>query len=112
MRLQRTGGGIAAACLGLTLLIPAAASAAPADPSSPAADPTQLTLLSTTDTHGHALNWDYFANAEYEGEDTLGLSRVATVVDEVREAKGAESVLVLDNGDAIQGTPLTYYYGL
>ncbi|MCU1407155.1 MAG: bifunctional metallophosphatase/5-nucleotidase, partial [Glaciihabitans sp.] len=34
------------------------------------------------------------------------------VVDEVREAKGADSVLVLDNGDAIQGTPLTYYYGL
>src|SRR5690606_20727040 len=26
--------------------------------------------------------------------------------------KGPESVLLVDNGDTIQGTPLTYYYGI
>ncbi|MEE6295615.1 bifunctional metallophosphatase/5'-nucleotidase [Georgenia wangjunii] len=72
----------------------------------------ELTLLATTDSHGHVFNWDYFANAPYEEDDVLGLTRVATVVDDVRAAKGEESVVVLDNGDAIQGTPLTYYYGM
>ena len=91
--------------IGLALALPAAsAQAAPGD--------LELTLMATTDTHGHVNNWDYFANAEYPASGTLGLSRVATVVDEVRAEKGAESVVVVDNGDAIQGTPLTYYYGL
>ena len=32
------------------------------------------------------------------------------MVDSVRAQKGAENVVVVDNGDALQGTPLTYYY--
>ncbi|WP_127573317.1 bifunctional metallophosphatase/5'-nucleotidase [Georgenia faecalis] len=72
-----------------------------------------LTLLATTDVHGHVYNWDYFADGPYEdSEDILGLTRVASVVQDVRAAQGEESVVVLDNGDAIQGTPLTYYYGM
>jgi len=98
-----------------SLLVVAALGAATVAPSAAAAtvdDGLELTLVSTTDTHGHVYNWDYFANAPYEGEDTLGLTRVATEVDRLRAEKGDESVLVFDNGDAIQGTPLTYYYGL
>ena len=107
MHPHRSVGSVAVAALGLTMLVGPAGPAA-AEP----VDPLELTLLSTTDVHGHVLNWDYFADAEYTGTNTLGLSRVATVVDQVRAAEGAESVVVLDNGDAIQGTPLTYLYGL
>lgn len=71
-----------------------------------------LTLLSTTDVHGRILNWDYFKNAPYTDRagDAVGLARVASIVDDVRQEVGDDQLLVLDNGDAIQGTPLTYYY--
>lgn len=72
----------------------------------------ELTLMATTDVHGHVENWDYFRDAPFPADDTLGLTRVGSVVDDVRAERGAESVVVLDNGDALQGTPLTYYYGL
>jgi 2',3'-cyclic-nucleotide 2'-phosphodiesterase/3'-nucleotidase len=72
----------------------------------------ELTLMATTDVHGHVEDWDYFRNAPFPDDDTLGLSRVGSVVDRVRAERGEESVVVLDNGDALQGTPLTYYYGM
>ena len=105
MRRLRAASLLAVVALG-------AATAAPAATADTLDDGVELTLVSTTDTHGHVYNWDYFANAPYEGEDTLGLTRVATEVDRLRAEKGDDSVLVFDNGDAIQGTPLTYYYGL
>lgn len=71
-----------------------------------------LTVMSTTDVHGHVYNWDYFTNAEYTGKNQLGLARVMTSVEEVRAEQGADSVLLIDNGDAIQGTPLTYLAAL
>lgn len=104
MRRIRAASLLAVVAVGAATVAPTAA-AATLD------DGVELTLVSTTDTHGHVYNWDYFANAPYEGEDTLGLTRVATEVDRLRAEKG-DSVLVFDNGDAIQGTPLTYYYGL
>ncbi len=68
-----------------------------------------LTVLGTTDVHGNVFNWDYFADATPANEaDQRGLARVATVVDQVRAEKEADSVLLVDNGDFIQGTPLTY----
>ncbi len=83
-----------------------------ASPAAAAPDSIDLTLLGTTDVHGHIYNWDYFANAEYSKQaDVLGLTRVSTYVDEVREEVGEESVILMDSGDVIQGTPLTYYYG-
>lgn len=73
----------------------------------------ELTLLATSDIHGRVLDWDYFAQAPGDiPEDTLGLSLLASRIEEVRAAEGAESVVLLDNGDAIQGTPLTELYGL
>ncbi|WP_324013888.1 5'-nucleotidase C-terminal domain-containing protein [Microbacterium sp. JZ37] len=101
---------IAAPAAALLVLLPAApaASAAPDD----AERRIPLTLMATTDVHGHVVDWDYFQNAPFPADDALGLTRVATAVDQVRAEKGAESVVVLDNGDAIQGTPLTYFYGM
>ncbi|GAA3493501.1 5'-nucleotidase C-terminal domain-containing protein [Streptomyces prasinosporus] len=71
-----------------------------------------LTVMGTTDLHGHVFNWDYFKNAEYSDAagNAQGLARVSTLVNRVREEKGRHNTLLLDAGDTIQGTPLTYYY--
>jgi 2',3'-cyclic-nucleotide 2'-phosphodiesterase (5'-nucleotidase family) len=63
-----------------------------------------LVVAATTDIHGYARGWDYYANAE---DSARGLSRVATVVDSLRKASLSYPVLV-DAGDAIQGNPLAY----
>ena len=63
-----------------------------------------LVIAATTDVHGRARGWDYYANAP----DTLrGLSRVATIVDSLRRASPLLPVVV-DAGDIIQGNPLAY----
>ena len=69
-----------------------------------------LTVLATTDVHGHVFNWDYFADAPYPQGSTkeLGLARADSAIDSIRAEKGADSVVTVENGDAIQGTPLTY----
>jgi len=100
----RTTGIVGVAVLALTF-----GAAAPAA-ASPGGKPLQLTMLATTDLHGHAQDWDYFRNAPYteRSGDTTGLARVSSAIDSVRAAKGEDSVLVVDNGDFLQGTPLTY----
>ena len=76
----------------------------------PAPQALSMSVLATTDVHGHALNWDYFTNAPYPAGEELGLDRAKTVVDGIRQEKGEESVLLFDNGDSIQGNPLTSYF--
>lgn len=86
---------------------------ATAAPAVAADDRIDLTILATTDVHGRALDWDYFAEAPGDiPEEVVGLSRLATVIDDVREREGEAAVVVVDNGDAIQGTPLTEMYGV
>ncbi|WP_324650388.1 bifunctional metallophosphatase/5'-nucleotidase [Georgenia sp. H159] len=97
----------AATVTALLLAASATSAAAQTDP-----EPLELTLLATTDVHGHVYDWDYFRNQPFPEDDSLGLTRVASVVADVRAEKGEDSVVLLDNGDAIQGTPLTYYYGM
>ncbi|CAG6395333.1 5'-nucleotidase C-terminal domain-containing protein [Streptomyces cocklensis] len=71
-----------------------------------------LRVLGTTDLHGHALNWDYFTNAEYDdaAHNDVGLAKVATLVEQARTEKGHDRTLLIDAGDIIQGTQLSYYY--
>ncbi|MFE4668628.1 bifunctional metallophosphatase/5'-nucleotidase [Streptomyces sp. NPDC056716] len=71
-----------------------------------------FTVMGTTDLHGNVFNWDYFKDAEYADAqgNAKGLARIATLVAQVREEKGRANTLLLDAGDTIQGTPLTYYY--
>ncbi|MBQ1087717.1 bifunctional UDP-sugar hydrolase/5'-nucleotidase [Streptomyces sp. B93] len=71
-----------------------------------------LTVLGTTDLHGRVFNWDYFKDADYADAagNTQGLARISTLVNQVRAEKGRRNTLLLDAGDTIQGTPLTYYY--
>ncbi|MEE4541523.1 5'-nucleotidase C-terminal domain-containing protein [Streptomyces sp. V4-01] len=71
-----------------------------------------LRVLGTTDLHGHALNWDYFTNAEYDDatHNDVGLAKIATLVEAARTEKGHDRTLLIDAGDIIQGTQLSYYY--
>ncbi|MFJ7072560.1 bifunctional metallophosphatase/5'-nucleotidase [Streptomyces sp. NPDC098781] len=71
-----------------------------------------LTVMGTTDLHGHVFNWDYFKDAEYTDAkgNAQGLARVSTLVNRIREERGRRNTLLIDAGDTIQGTPLTYYY--
>ncbi|MEV0226575.1 5'-nucleotidase C-terminal domain-containing protein [Streptomyces sp. NPDC050704] len=71
-----------------------------------------LTVMGTTDLHGHVFNWDYFKDAEYKDAagNAQGLARISTLVSKLRKERGRCNTLLIDAGDTIQGTPLTYYY--
>lgn len=103
-----TGAGVA---LASTAAVPAAQAAQTAKGSRPAKR-YALTVMGTTDLHGNIFNWDYFKDAQYTDAkgNAKGLSRVSTLVNQVREEKGRRNTLLIDAGDTIQGTPLTYYY--
>lgn len=97
------------AALAAAALVAGPAASATAMPP-PQAQALSLSVLATTDVHGHALNWDYFTDGPYPAGEELGLSRAKTVVDGIREEKGEDSVVLFDNGDSIQGNPLTSYF--
>ena len=67
---------------------------------------TCLRFLCTSDVHGNYLPYDFISAQPWEG----GLSRVATFVQEQREKLGDDAVVLLDNGDILQGQPTSYYY--
>jgi 2',3'-cyclic-nucleotide 2'-phosphodiesterase (5'-nucleotidase family) len=63
-----------------------------------------LVVAATTDVHGYIEGWNYLTGRP----DTLrGLARIATIVDSIRQSIGTLPILV-DAGDMLQGTPLTY----
>ncbi|MFJ4324749.1 bifunctional metallophosphatase/5'-nucleotidase [Streptomyces tricolor] len=103
-----TGAGVAIAGAAAA---PAAEAAEGRKPGHPAKR-YSLTVMGTTDLHGHVFNWDYFKDAEYADKagNAMGLARISTLVEQVRKEKGRRNTLLLDAGDTIQGTPLTYYY--
>ena len=110
-RSAATGAGVA---LAGGAGVAAAAPAEAAGHHHPEHHPKQASLrvLGTTDVHGHVLNWDYFTNAEYDDatHNDVGLAKVATLVEAAREEKGRHRTLLVDAGDIIQGTQLSYYY--
>ncbi|MFB9505028.1 bifunctional metallophosphatase/5'-nucleotidase [Streptomyces aurantiacus] len=105
-----TGAGVALA--GAAVAPSAEAASATAGRGKPKPKRYSLTVLGTTDLHGHVFNWDYFKDAEYQDAagNAQGLARISTMVNAVRKEKGRDNTLLLDAGDTIQGTPLTYYY--
>ncbi|MFP3992645.1 5'-nucleotidase C-terminal domain-containing protein, partial [Streptomyces sp. E11-3] len=71
-----------------------------------------FSVLGTTDLHGNVFNWDYFTDAEFDDRDhnDVGLAKISTLVERVRAEKGRGNTLLIDAGDTIQGTQLSYYY--
>src|ERR1700732_2221938 len=63
-----------------------------------------ITLLDTTDSHGHIEPLDYYTNQPAN----LGLAKIATLVKTARAQ--APDALLLDCGDTTEGTPLAYYF--
>jgi 2',3'-cyclic-nucleotide 2'-phosphodiesterase / 3'-nucleotidase len=71
-----------------------------------------FTVMGTTDLHGNVLNWDYFTDAEYRdtAHNNVGLAKISTLVQAIRAERGTHRTLLIDAGDTIQGTQLSYYY--
>lgn len=96
-------GGVAAA--------PAASAQAPGRPAK-RKKRYSFTVMGTTDLHGNVFNWDYFTDKEFDDKDhnDVGLAKISTLVNEIREERGRRNTLLIDAGDTIQGTQLSYYY--
>ncbi|MFB7516137.1 bifunctional metallophosphatase/5'-nucleotidase [Streptomyces sp. NPDC056144] len=93
----------------------AAGAVAPAEAAGPRPRPAKrysFTVMGTTDLHGNVFNWDYFTDREFDDKahNDVGLAKISTLVDQVRAAKGRCNTLLIDAGDTIQGTQLSYYY--
>jgi 2',3'-cyclic-nucleotide 2'-phosphodiesterase/3'-nucleotidase len=72
----------------------------------PPADTVRIVLVATTDIHGYITDWDYLQNSPWPG----GLTRAVTVVDSLRQ-KYPGQVVVVDGGDALQGSAFAAYFG-
>jgi 2',3'-cyclic-nucleotide 2'-phosphodiesterase/3'-nucleotidase len=66
----------------------------------------ELKLVETTDVHGAFYPYDFLAKHEAKGS----LARLASYLQEQRARYGEQHVLLLDNGDILQGQPTAYYY--
>ena len=63
-----------------------------------------LKLIETSDVHGCYFPYDFIRNKPMKGS----LARVSSYVKEQREKY--ENVILIDNGDILQGQPVAYYY--
>lgn len=70
-----------------------------------AAVSTDFAVLSTTDMHGRC--WD--SNILTDASATNTLLTASTAISAVREELGKENVILVDNGDIFQGTPVSSY---
>ncbi len=64
-----------------------------------------LHLIETSDVHGAFFPVDFFNNRPMEGS----MARVSTYLNQLRAEVGEDAVIVLDNGDILQGQPTCYY---
>ncbi|WP_337267129.1 bifunctional 2',3'-cyclic-nucleotide 2'-phosphodiesterase/3'-nucleotidase [Oryzifoliimicrobium ureilyticus] len=69
-----------------------------------AGNQAHLRLMETTDIHVNVFPYDYYAD---KPNDTLGLTRTATIIDKIRAE--ATNALLIDNGDVLQGNPMGDY---
>ncbi|MEV7524533.1 5'-nucleotidase C-terminal domain-containing protein [Streptomyces sp. NPDC091371] len=103
--------GAAVALTGATST-PAAAQSAGSSAGSAGVRTYSFTVMGTTDLHGNVFNWDYFTDKEFDDKahNDVGLAKISTLVEQVRAEKGRRNTLLIDAGDTIQGTQLSYYY--
>ncbi|WP_028390036.1 bifunctional metallophosphatase/5'-nucleotidase [Bacillus cihuensis] len=62
----------------------------------------QLQLLVTSDVHGYIMPTTFRRT-----EETLGLAKAASLIEQLRHERPS---ILIDNGDLLQGSPLTYYH--
>lgn len=70
--------------------------------------PEAVTVLATSDIHGNIYNYDYASGKA--PSTSQGLAKVSSFVKEVRDYNS--NVILADDGDLIQGTPLVYFYNM
>lgn len=68
----------------------------------------RIRILATTDIHGHLLPYDYIKDQATQGDGLAGLASLIALARAQAEAAHMP-VLLLDNGDTFQGTPLASY---
>lgn len=66
-----------------------------------------IRILSTTDLHTNLVNYDYYQD---KPSQTIGLAKTAVLIDKAKAENN--NVVLVDNGDLIQGTPLGTYKAL
>jgi len=79
----------------------------PRDGAPPAGSRATLAVLETTDLHANLVGYDYY---KLKADPSIGLERTATLI--ARARSEFPNNLLLDNGDAIQGTALVDYQAL
>lgn len=89
--------------LALLLLLMLVACAAAAEGS----DEVHIQVLLTSDIHGAVIDSAY-GSGDAETIQGTSMARLATLIKE-RRAENPNTILI-DDGDTLQGTPLTYYY--
>ncbi len=67
---------------------------------------SHVKIIYTTDVHGCFFPTDFITRQPTSGS----LARVYTAVDSLRQSFGNDHIVLLDNGDILQGQPAAYYY--
>ncbi len=65
-----------------------------------------IKIIETTDVHGNFFPYDFINRRTWNGS----LAQAAAFVEKQREANNRENIILLDNGDILQGQPTVYYY--
>jgi len=94
--------GILAVVLAMVALIGCAT--APAAPKTPPS-PVTVTFIETSDVHGSLFPYNFITDKPA----ATSLAQVATLVQQKR-AEAGKDVVLLDDGDTLQGQPTVYYY--
>ncbi len=67
--------------------------------------PVVLKIIETTDVHGAVFPYNFVTDKPADGS----LAQLATLL-KAERANTGQSVILLDNGDVLQGQPVVYYY--
>ncbi len=66
----------------------------------------EFSILETTDVHGNYLPYNFLTGEPGKGS----LARIYSYVKQLRQTEGNDHVVLIDNGDILQGQPTAYYY--
>lgn len=73
-------------------------------------------IMATTDLHANIMDHDYFTDKQ---DPNMGLSRLATIIEQSRKEadkdlknKNIDNSILVDNGDVIQGNPLSTVHAM